>query len=427
MAIKRRTKFQIFWLIIIVLTLAGLLYWLLYWQHIAYTDDAYVQGNQVLITPLHEGFVTGIYSDDTFLVDADQLLVQLDETDAQLKFVAAGETLARVVRELSQVYHQLFAYQSDLEVRKAALILAKQNWTHRINVIERGGVSLENLQTAEASLRESYYSLKQVESLYQKERAIIQDSSILNNPIVVEATQKYIDAWVYLYRCRIRSPVKGLVAQRTIQVGSWLNPGHPMMSVIPLDQIWVNANYKETQMKRMRIGQKALITSDLYGHRVRYHGRIVGLPGGAGNAFTILPPQNLSGNWIKIVQRLPVRVRLDPEEIAKHPLRIGMTMRSRVDLRSDSEGLVPTQTDLSPQYLTRIYETEEAGAAEAAIDIVINNIDDLLIDYADQVIALPALEQEKEIEEWMQEVMNAIRIPVTKPIAKIDNVIRGKF
>jgi len=410
-----------------VVGLAGLLYWLLYWQHIAYTDDAYVQGNQVLITPLHEGFVTGIYSDDTFLVDAGQLLVQLDETDAQLRFVAAGETLARVVRELSQVYHQLFAYQSDLEVRKAALILAKQNWTHRINVIERGGVSLENLETAEASLRESYYSLKQVESLYQKERAIIQDSSILNNPIVVEATQRYIDAWVYLYRCQIRSPVQGLVAQRTIQVGTWLPAGHPMMSVIPLDQIWVNANYKETQMKRMRIGQRALITSDLYGHRVRYHGRIVGLPGGAGNAFTILPPQNLSGNWIKIVQRLPVRVRLDPEEIAKHPLRIGMTMRSTVDLRSDSEGLVPTKTDLSPQYLTGIYEKEELGAAEAAMEIVLNNIDELLIDYADKVIALPALEQEKEIEEWMQEVIDAIRIPVTKPIAKIDNVIRGKF
>ncbi|MCH9703503.1 MAG: HlyD family efflux transporter periplasmic adaptor subunit [Chlamydiae bacterium] len=426
-AISRKAKFQIFWTCVIILTIAGALFWLLFWRHIVFTDDAYVHGNQLVITPLHEGFVTGVYSDDTYLVDEGQLLVQFDETDAQLKLGEATEALASSVRELCQTYHQVFAYQSELEARKAALILAKQNWNHRIHVIGRGGVSLENLETAEAALRESYYNLKTTESLYQKERALIQANTILNNPFVVKAMQVYVDAWVYLYRCRIRSPAQGLVAQRTVQVGTWLPAGHPMMSVIPLDQIWVNANYKETQMKRMRIGQKVLITSDLYGRGIHYHGVIEGLPGGAGNAFTILPPQNLSGNWIKIVQRLPVRVRLDPEEVAKYPLRIGMTLHATVDLRSEDEGLVPTKTNVSPKYVTSIYETEELGAGEAAIEVVHDNVDQRLQHYMTAAIALPLLEQEEELDDWMDRILRENRIPVTTPIAQIDDVIWGRL
>lgn len=426
--VTRRGRLQIFWIVVGLLLLAGGLFWFLFWRHIVFTDDAYVHGNQIVITPLHEGFVTGIYSDDTFLVEEGQLLVQLDETDAQLSFNEAAENLAKTVREVCQMYHQLFAYQSEIEVKKAALILAKQNWTHRINVIEQGGVSLENLEHAEAVLRESYYGLKTTERLYQKERAMLQESTIRTNPLVVAAMERFVDAWVYLYRCRIRSPVEGLVAQRKVQLGMWVPAGDPLMSVIPLDQVWVNANYKETQMKRMRIGQKVLITSDLYGRGIHYHGIIVGLPGGAGNAFTLLPPQNLSGNWIKIVQRLPVRVRLDPEEVKKYPLRLGMTLHSTVDLRDKGEGkLVPDSTDKSPEYTTMIYDTEEMGAEEDVVKIVTENIDPILDFYGNNPLQVAEIEQERDIDEWMQEVIEAVRIPVTRPIAKIRNVIRGKL
>lgn len=412
---------------IIVLLIAGGLFWLLFWRHIVFTDDAYVHGNQIVVTPLHEGFVTGVYSDDTYLVEEGQILVQLDETNAQLSFGRASEELASATREVCALYHQLFAYQSDIEVRKAALILAKQDWTHRIHVIGQGGVSLENLETAEATLRESFYSLRRTESLYQKERALLQETSILTHPRVTAAMERFIDAWVYLYRCRIRSPVTGLVAQRSVQVGMWLPAGQPMMSVIPLDQVWVNANYKETQMKRMRIGMDVLITSDLYGRGIHYHGKIVGLPGGAGNAFTLLPPQNLSGNWIKIVQRLPVRVRLEPDEVKKYPLRLGMTLHSTVDLRQKHEGaLVPDRTDISPHYVTTIYETEEMGAGQSAEEIVFNNIDPVLEFFAQNPLQVPEVKQEDDLDLWMENMMKAISIPVTTPIEKIRNVIWGR-
>jgi membrane fusion protein (multidrug efflux system) len=157
----------------------------------------------------------------------------------------------------------------------------------------------------------------------------------------------------------------------------WIPSGHPLMAIIPLDQIWVNANFKETQMKHMTLGQPAKITADLYGDDVVFQGRIVGLPGGAGNAFSLLPPQNLSGNWIKIVQRLPVRIALDPDEILKHPLRIGLSLEATVDLRVQ-RSLVPTSSNGSPSYTTDIFVQEEAGDQAWIQEVIKKNLDPAL-------------------------------------------------
>ena len=382
--VKRRKK--IVWTFVLVclfLALIGFLLWLLVLRFIEYTDDAYVEGNQVYITPLRPGFITSIHTDDTFLVKKGQLLVELDKTDSIIALNLAKKNLAQVVREVCQLFHQVFAYRAEIEIRKAELIKASQDYNHRKDVIEEGGVSLEDFEHAIAALRANFFSLQVTEVLYEKALSAVQGTSIKSHPLVLEAADKVRDAWVQLYRCQIYAPVEGLVAQRKIQVGMWADAGQPLMSVIPLDQIWVNANYKETQLKKMRIGQKAKITSDLYGSDVVFHGTIVGLPGAAGNAFSLLPPQNLTGNWIKIVQRVPVRIALDPEELTQHPLRIGLSLESIVDLRDMQGLLVPTSNHMSPTYETPIYKYEEEGDEEAIAEIIEENLDPVLADYTD--------------------------------------------
>lgn len=380
---KRRKKISLIFIVVCVaLLVALLLYWLLYFRHIVFTDDAYVEGNQVYITPLRPGFITSIHTDDTYLVKKGQLLIELDRTDSEIALSRANENLAQVVRDVCQSFHQVFAYQAEIEIRKADFIRAAQDYEHRRDVIEEGGVSLEEFEHKIAALEAAYYSLQLTEILYGKSLSVVQATAIMTHPLVLAAGDQVRDAWVQLYRCNIYSPVEGLAAQRKIQVGMWVDFGQPLMSVIPLDQIWVNANYKETQLKRMRIGQKVKITSDLYGRDVVFHGIVAGLPGAAGNAFSLLPPQNLSGNWIKIVQRLPVRVNLCPDELKAHPLRIGLSMEATTDL-SDQEGkLVPDSTAGSPLYETQIYRVEEKGDEGLIRKIIEENIDPSLLDYA---------------------------------------------
>ncbi len=384
---RKRKRFALyFWTICALLLLIGFLFWLLIFRHIAYTDDAYVEGNQVFITPLRPGFVTAIHTDDTFLVKKGQLLVELDETDSIIALNQAQENLATVVRQVCQMFHQVFAYKAEIGVKEAEYIVASQDYEHRLDVLDAGGVSLEDFEHAEASLRTSFFSLQMTKVLYDKALAGVQGTSIKNHPLVLSAADGVREAWVQLYRCKIYAPVEGLAAQRTIQVGMWSDAGKPLLSVIPLDQIWVNANYKETQLKAVRIGQKVRITSDLYGGDVVFHGKVVGIPGGAGNAFSLLPPQNLSGNWIKIVQRLPVRVALDPKELKTHPLRIGLSMKATVDLR-DREGLiVPTSSKGSPTYETSIFAEEEKGDEGSIESIILENLDPALAEYAEEAL-----------------------------------------
>ncbi|NDE82542.1 MAG: HlyD family efflux transporter periplasmic adaptor subunit, partial [Chlamydiia bacterium] len=232
-----------------------------------------------------------------------------------------------------------------------------------------------------ADLRSSFFSLQMTEILYDKALAAVQNVSIMEHPSVLSAADAVRDAWVKLYRCKIYSPVEGLAAQRTIQVGMWVESGTPLLSVIPLDQIWINANYKETQMKRMRLGQPVKITVDLYGDDVIFDGRIIGMPGGAGNAFSLLPPQNLSGNWIKIVQRLPVRVSLDKEQLKEHPLRIGLSTEATTDTREQEGLIVPVSTAGSPLYETPIFKQEEIGDKAFIQQIIESNMDPLLQEY----------------------------------------------
>lgn len=379
---KRKMIVIIFWSIVATLGMIGFCLWVWIFKDVKYTSDAYVEGNQLVITPLVDGFVTSIHTDDTFLVKKGDLLVQLDDTDAMIAFNQAKENFAQTVRHVCTLYHQAFAYKSEIAIRKAELIKAEEFYNHRFDVLEQGAISLEDLQASRAILDASFNAYQLAKSIYLKEIALIQNKSIRTNPLVQASADLLTQAWVNLYRCNIYSPVEGLVAQRTVQVGMWSKSGTPMMSVIPLDQIWVNANYKETQMRHMKIGQHVELFADMYGHDVKYRGKIVGLPGGAGNAFSILPPQNLSGNWIKIVQRLPVRVSLDPDDLTVHPLRIGMTMRAKVNIRDQNGSYLPTTSKGSPLYKTSIYHKELQNSQELVESIFEQNLDPTLSVYS---------------------------------------------
>jgi membrane fusion protein (multidrug efflux system) len=384
--VKKHLKMSLYyWGGISLLLLMALLYYLIFWSDKAYTDDAYVEGNQVVITPLRDGFITGIYTDDTFLVQKGQLIVQLDDTDAKLRFDAAKEHLANTVRRVCEMFHQVFVYRSEIAVASAKLLKATQDLQHRRDVLNQGGVSLEDFQHAQAAYRVDLNSLKMVKSLYQKSLSLVQGTSIRNHPLVMKAADAFIQAWVNLYRCKIYAPVDGLVAQRRGQVGMHFLRGSPLMNVIPLDQIWVNANFKETQMKKMRIDQTVTITADFYGRETVYHGTIVGLPGGAGNAFSLLPPQNLSGNWIKIVQRLPVRVALIPSELKEHPLRIGLSVKATAHMKDQTGLRVPTTTAGSPTYETPIFQLETEGSLTQVEKIFEENLDTTLLPFAHAV------------------------------------------
>lgn len=386
---NKGTKIIIYYLIgTFILGLVVIIYWFFIARLDAYTDDAYVEGNQISITPLKSGFVIAIHTDDTYLVEKGQLLVSLDTTDAEIELESAKKNLANVVRNVCELYHEVFSLQAEINSKKAEFTKAKQDFEHRKGVIDIGGVSVEDFEHATAALKSSYYNLRQTESLYSKALSLIQNTTLRNHPQILTAAEQVRFALVQLYRCNIYSPVRGLAAQRKIQVGMWIPSGEPLMSIIPLEQIWVNANYKETQLKKARIGQKVRLTSDLYGKEVVYHGKIAGLPGGAGNAFSLLPPQNLSGNWIKIVQRLPVRVELNKDELKAHPLRIGLSMEATIDY-SDEEGrLIPNSSQGSPSYETQIYKNEEVGDLKLIDSIILENLDPTLAEYIDHPLTL---------------------------------------
>lgn len=376
----KKKLYLVYWGIVAGVALVTSVCYFVFFRNIAYTDDAYVQGNQVMLTPLVPGFVTGIFTDDAFLVSKGQVLVELDTTNAKIALDQAKESLASKVREICGYFHDVFALRAEIGSLKAEFIKAAQDYEHRLYVLDAGGVSLEDFEHAEAALRSSFFLLQMKEIYLEKALALVKNTSIFSHPDVLNAADNARQAFVNLYRCKITSPVEGIVAQRSIQVGMWVPQGQPLLAIIPLDQIWVNANFKETQMKKMRINQQVTLHSDLYGWDVPFQGKIVGLPGGAGNAFSILPPQNLSGNWIKIVQRLPVRIEIDKETLLKYPLRIGLSMEVTVDLAQPGL-LVPTSTEGSPNYTTNIFQKEEAGDLTWIEEIILKNADSTLNEF----------------------------------------------
>ena len=326
-------------------------YWLLHGRFYESTEDAYVAADLVQITSEIPGKVRAVHVDDTQYVERGQLLVEIDPSDAEVAMAEAEAELARTVREVRGLFSQAEGLRAQLRERKVSLAAARADLARRQQVASDGGVSAEDLQHARDQVAQLEAALNVTRESLHAVVVQIEGTDIPTHPQVLAAAARVRDAELALERTRIYAPVSGTVARRGVQIGARIAPGAPLMAVVPLDSAWVDANFKEVQLSNVRIGQPVELHSDFYGDEVVYHGRVAGLGAGSGSAFALLPAQNASGNWIKVVQRVPVRIALERKELAAHPLRVGLSMHVDIDLHDTSGPLVATQIRTEPQEL----------------------------------------------------------------------------
>jgi membrane fusion protein, multidrug efflux system len=300
------------------------------------TDDAYVSGNLVQLTPQVTGTVIAVNTDDTQIVKKGDPVVTLDPADARIALGDAEATLGQTVRRVSGLYVDNNFYAANVAQRESDLARANDDLHRREAVAGTGAVSTEDIDHARDAVNAAQAALDAARQQAEANHALTDRTTIEQHPDVQAAASKVRDAYLAYARDTLPAPVTGYVAQREVQVGERVAPGTPLMAIVPLNGVWVDANFKEVQLKHMRIGQPVTLTSDVYGSSVKYHGRVEGFSAGTGSAFATLPAQNATGNWIKIVQRLPVRIQLDQRELEAHPLRIGLSMVVDVDTHDES-------------------------------------------------------------------------------------------
>lgn len=360
----RKRKLLLIGLALVVI-LGGLGVWAwheLYGRWNENTDDAYVNGNVVEITPLVTGTVTSIGADDGDLVRAGQVLLQFDPSDAEVGLQSAEANLGKTVRQVRGLYSNVDGMKAQLAAQRAEVKKAQDNYTRRKSLAAGGAISQEELSHAHDDLISAQSALSNVQQQLASSVALVDDTEVSSHPDVKAAAAQLRQAYLANARSTLIAPVTGYVAKRTVQLGQRVQPGTALMAVIPLDQLWIDANFKETQLGNMRIGQPVEIESDLYGSDVKYSGTIDSLGAGTGSAFALLPAQNATGNWIKIVQRVPVRIHINAEELAKHPLRIGLSTTVNVDLHDQSGPVLAQQPPKQASFSTNVYEQQLAEA-----------------------------------------------------------------
>ncbi|WP_222564063.1 HlyD family efflux transporter periplasmic adaptor subunit [Novilysobacter antarcticus] len=369
---KRRMALLIV-LAVVVLTVAGWLAWyLLIGRWYENTDDAYVQGNVVAVTPQTAGTVVSIGVDDGMMVTAGQVLVQLDPHDAQMAYQQAVANLAGTVRQVRGLYSAVDAGQATVAAQQAALTRARADVARREGLVASGAVSSEELAHARDQLAAAEAALSVSHGDLSRNRALVDATTVQSQPQVQAAAARLRQAYLDSQRTQILAPISGHVAQRHVQLGQRVQPGTTLMTVVPSEQMWVEANFKETQLANMRIGQPVEVRADLYGNKVTYRGTVGSLGMGTGSAFALLPAQNASGNWIKIVQRLPVRINLEREQLAKYPLRIGLSMSVDVDIHDDSGQVLAGELSTAPVLSTAVY-ADQIGDADALIERIVQD------------------------------------------------------
>jgi membrane fusion protein (multidrug efflux system) len=333
------------------------------------TDDAYVNGNRVVISAQISGTVVAVLADDTQLVNAGQVLVKLDPIDAQTSLSHAGSALAQTVRQVRQQKATAGQYDSEIESRRLDLTRAQADLAKREPLLGEHAIAGEEVRHAQESVQMARAALTQAERQASAAHALIDGTPVESNPAVLQAKDVYRDAWIASQRNAVIAPVSGYVAERSVQLGQHIQAGEALMTVIPLHSLWVDANFKEVQLRNLRIGQKAEVRSDLYGGSFIFHGRVQGMSAGTGAAFALLPPQNASGNWIKVVQRVPVRIQIDDDDLKKSPLRVGLSATVTVETTSRDGPVLALEGSGKPVGDTQVYaqDLEKANAEADAV------------------------------------------------------------
>jgi membrane fusion protein, multidrug efflux system len=367
------------WLLIVavasaVIGLVAFGYWYLYARNYQGTDDAYVAGDLVNVVSQVSGTVVSIGADETDLVEAGQELVRLDNTDAEIALRDSEARLARVVRQTRTVFANRDQLEAVLAQRRADLNKARSDLDRRKDLTSTGAVSAEELSHARDALSAARDGLVAAEKSLAASVALTGQTGVADNPDVEAAATDVERAYLALRRTSIRAPVSGYVAKRAVQLGERVAPGgQPLLSIVPLERLRVEANFKEVQLSQMRIGQPVRVVADLYGGHVEYHGRVAGLGLGTGAAFALLPAQNATGNWIKVVQRVPVRIALDPAELAAHPLRVGLSTKVEVDVRNVSGQILAQSARQTPVLATNAYDIDRQEVMARIAHIIQQN------------------------------------------------------
>ncbi len=331
------------------------------------TDDAYVAGDVVAITARDPGQVTAIHADNTQVVKAGQPLIDLDAATSDVGLASAEAELARAVRATRSDFSKVNETGAAVVQAEAELARARNDLARRRGAAAEGAISGEELSHAADQVKVASATLQLARSQQAQSRNGVVGTTVSNNPAVLAAIAAYRRAAITRSHMHVVAPIDGVVAQRTVQLGQQVSAGLPLMAVVPLDRVWVDANFRETQLRDLRIGQAATVTADMYGDDLVYHGHVVGLGAGSGNAFALLPPQNASGNWIKITQRVPVRIALDKGELRRNPLRVGLSVNAIVDTADKSGTMVGRPA-------VAAYKGLATGQGDAAVDAKIRQI-----------------------------------------------------
>jgi membrane fusion protein (multidrug efflux system) len=371
---KRRGILLVIALIFIGIGALSAAYWVLVLSKREKTDDAYVNGNKVTISAQVAGTVVAVLADDTQLVKAGQVLVKLDPIDAETALSRSANALAQAVRQVRQQKATADQYDSVIETRKLELARAATDLAKREPLLPDRAIPAEEVRHAHESVEIAGAALTQAVRQSRSAHALVDGIAVQSNPAVLQARDAYRDAWIAVQRNAVVAPVTGYVAERSVQLGQHIQAGQALMSVIPLNPLWVDANFKEVQLRNLRIGQKAEVRSDLYGGSYIYHGRVEGMSAGTGAAFSLLPPQNASGNWIKVVQRVPVRIQIDDGDLVKSPLRVGLSATVTVDTTSRNGPVLATDISDNSVGDTQVYTQDLAKANSEADAIVRRNL-----------------------------------------------------
>ena len=365
---NRKKGLSIFILLLIVSGILAAFYWLFFLKDIESTEDAYVGGNQIMVSGQVAGNVAKINVDNMDKVRAGDILIELDDTNAKLSFEQAQSNLANAVRQIKQLEFTVQQLQAAVNANEITLAQAQGNLNRRVQLEKSGAIDQESFQHAKEAVALAKANLSSSQNQLAANQALLA-RPLMQQPQIQNAAAAVKQAWLNLQRTQIKSPIDGYVARRSAQVGQAVSVGSPLMAVISTEQMWLDANFKETQLTDMRLGQPAEVHFDLYGKDKVFHGTVVGIDIGTGSAFSLLPSQNASGNWIKVVQRIPVRIQLDAQQIAENPLRIGLSATVKVNV-ANKDGAFLREIDAPRTH----YTTDTLHYDESAVDSLIQSI-----------------------------------------------------
>ncbi len=370
----KRTKAM--WTFTAILIVAGLIWfclWFFYFRYYESTDDAYANGNLIYINAPIGGAVVAFYADDTDLVQEGQLLVQLDPTEHQAVYEKELAHLASIVLDVKQLYDEVKVALANVKIQKIEVLRTRYDYKHRLTLQGTGAVSEEDFVHSRDAFRSAKAALKQAKSALKVARDAAGKTRIKNHPLIEQQKGTCREAYYNLKHCSVLAPATGYIAQRTVDVGQWVTPTTNMMAIIPTDYVWVDANFKETQLTYMRVGQKATVELDIYGSKAQYDGTVLGIASGTGSVFSIIPPQNATGNWIKIVQRLPVRISLNPEVVKKYPARLGLSATVWVDISNQDLPMLAPAPSRKAVGTTDVYNIH-LEEVDTIMDTLINDM-----------------------------------------------------